>query len=160
VVDVVLAASLLLLAVAVVGSFVPLVPAGLLSLAGVYLYWFLGADPLGPLALASFTVVGVVAFVFEQFAGAVAAKASGASNRTTLAAAAAGVALFFVAGPVGILAGILVVVLVAELIEGADPRTAARRSAYTLAGMLASAGVQFLLTASILAGFVLAVFVL
>ena len=156
-VELALAVAAALLVGGVLGSVLPLLPSGLLSLAGVYAYVFFGSDPLGPLALASLTVVGLVAVVVEQFGGPIAARAGGASTRTVLAAAVAGVALFFVAGPVGILVGMFVVVFLFELADDAEPADAARRAGYTVLGILASSVAQLLLTASILVGFLLAV---
>lgn len=142
-----------LLAAGVVGSVLPAMPSGLLSLAGVYVYVLFGAEPMGPFLLAGLTLVGLVAVVAEQFAGPVAARATGASTRTALASAAGGVVLFFVAGPVGVVVGMVGVVLVLELRRGADLRTALVRSAGTVLGVLASSVVQVLLTASVLVAF-------
>jgi uncharacterized protein YqgC (DUF456 family) len=142
-----------LLAAGVVGSVLPAMPSGLLSLAGVYVYVLFGADRMGPFLLAGLTLVGVVAVVAEQFAGPIAARATGASTHTALAAAAGGVVLFFVAGPVGIVVGMVGVVLLLELRRGVDPRTALGRSVGTVLGVLASAVVQVVLTASVLVAF-------
>lgn len=148
--------ALALLVVGVVGSVVPLVPGGLASLAGVLLYWWSTgyADP-GPVALVALSLLAVAV---DQLGGAVAARAGGASLLTTAAAAVVGVALFFVAGPVGILAGVGGTVFVSEYRRHRDPKTGLRTAAYATVGVLASSAVQFLLTASILAAFVLAVF--
>ncbi|MFB6302369.1 MAG: DUF456 domain-containing protein [Haloferacaceae archaeon] len=143
-----------LMAAGVVGSVLPALPSGLLSLAGVYAYVLFGAEPIGPLLLVGLTLVAGVAAVAEQFAGPVAARASGASTGTALAAGAGGVVLFFVAGPVGILVGMVAVVLALELRRGAAPRTALYRSAGTVLGILVSSAVQILLTASVLVAFV------
>lgn len=156
-VDVALAVAVLLMAAGVVGSVLPLLPSGLLSLAGVYVYVFFGAEPIGPLVLASLTLVGLVAVLLEQFAGPIAAKATGAATGTTVAAALGGIVLFFVAGPVGILVGMFAVVFGLELARGVAPPVAGRRSAYTVLGILASSAVQALLTASVLVAFVVGV---
>lgn len=147
-------AAAALMAAGVLGSVLPAVPSGLLSLAGVYAYVCFGAEPIGPLLLASLTVAGVVAAASEQFGGPIAARASGASTRTVLAAAAGGVVLFFVAGPVGIPIGMIAVVSLLELHRGADGETALRRAAATALGILVSSAVQVLLTASVLVAFV------
>lgn len=152
--EAVLFVALALLLAGVVGSVVPMLPSGLFSLAGVAVYWAFGSDPIGPFLLFSLVVVALLAAVFDQFAGPIAAKATGASNRTTIVAVLAGFVLFFVAGPIGIVLGIVAVVFVAELLEDAPPEVALRRAIYTLAGILASTGVQLLLTLSVLAGFV------
>ncbi|MFB6080196.1 MAG: DUF456 domain-containing protein [Haloferacaceae archaeon] len=145
-----------LLAAGVVGSVVPAMPSGLLSLAGVYAYVLFGADRIGPFLLVGLTAVGLVAAAVEQFAGPIAARASGASTRTALAAAAGGVVAFLVAGPVGLLVGMVAVVFALELHRGAGAEGALRRSAATVLGILVSSAVQVLLTASILVAFVVA----
>lgn len=154
-VEVVLLLALVLLIAGIAGSVVPLLPSGLLSLAGVVVYWLFGTEPIGPFLLFSLGAVALLASFIEQFGGAIAAKATGASNRTTGAAIVAGLILFFVAGPAGIVLGIVAVVFVSEVQSGTAPGVAFRRSIYTLAGMLASTGVQLLLTASVLGGFLL-----
>lgn len=159
-VELVLAAAVGLMALGAVGSLLPVVPSGLLSLAGVYAYVLFGAEPVGPLLLVSLTAVGLLAAGLEQLAGPIAAKASGASTRTAVAAGIGGFVLFFVVGPIGILIGMFGVVFLLELAEAASPRDAALRSVATVLGLLASSIVQFLLTLSVLVGFLLFVVVL
>ena len=159
-IEIVLLVALVLLIAGVIGSVVPLVPSGLFSLAGVLVYWLFGGEPIGPLLFFSLLVVALIATVVEQFGGAIAAKATGASNRTTITAVIAGLLLFFVAGPVGIVLGIVAVVFLAELLDDVPPEIAFRRAIYTLAGILASTGVQLLLTLSVLVAFVVFVIVL
>lgn len=157
-VELLVVVAVVLLLAGVVGSFLPLVPSGLLSLAGLYAYVVFADEPeIGGLLLALLTLIGIAAALLEHFAGAIAARASGASTRTMLYAAVAGVALFVVTGPIGILLGILGVVFLSELNEGSEPGVAARRALYTLVGVLGSSVIQFLLTLTILIGFVLAV---
>lgn len=143
-----------LMAAGVAGSLLPALPSGLLSLAGVYAYVVFGAEPIGPALLVGLTAAGGLATVAEWFAGPIAARAAGASTRTVLAAALGGVALFLVAGPVGVPVGMVAAVLALELRRGADPRTALGRSAGTVLGLLLSSAVQVLLTASVLVAFV------
>jgi uncharacterized protein YqgC (DUF456 family) len=156
-VDPVAVVATALMAAGVLGSVLPALPSGLLSLAGVYAYVLFGAEPIGLPLLAGLTLVGAVVVVAEQFAGPVAARAAGASTRTVLAAAAGGVVLFFVAGPVGIVVGMVAVVGLLELRRGADPRTALRRAGGAVLGVLVSSAVQALLTASMLVAFLAAV---
>lgn len=143
-----------LMAAGVVGSVLPAVPSGLLSLAGVYAYVLFGADPVGPVLLAGLTAVGGIAVVAEQFAGPIAARATGASTRTALAAAVGGLVGLVVLGPLGLPLGMVAVVLALELRRGAAPRAALRRSAGTVLGVLLSSAVQVLLTGAVLVAFV------
>ncbi|QLG62713.1 DUF456 family protein [Halorarum salinum] len=157
-VDPVTALSTLLLVAAVAGSVLPLVPAGVTALAGVYLHHFLGPSEAGgaidPLLLAGFTLVGVTTALVEHFGGAIAAKAGGAETGTVLLAGVASLLLFLFLGPLGAILGLVGVVAAAELRAGKEPREAAVASAWTVAGLLASAVAQFLLTLSMLVGFV------
>ena len=161
-VDLVTVFALALLVGAVVGSVVPLVPAGPLSVAGVLVYYFLApasAPSLWTGWLVVFVLVGLTAFAVEHLGGPLASKAGGAETSTMVVAGLASLALFFVVGPLGIVVGTVGVVLAAELRAGKELRPAARAAAFTVAGLLASSVAQFVLTLSILAGFVLFVFV-
>lgn len=157
-VDLVTLAAVALLVVGVVGSVTPAVPGALLSLAGVYLYWWHTgfADP-GALALAGFTLAGLLAVALDYLAGVVAARAGGASTATAAVAGVAGFLLFFVAGPFGVLLGVAGTVFALEYRRHADARRGVRTAVYTTVGMLGSAVVQVLVTASMLAAFVLVV---
>jgi len=162
-VDLVMLLALALLVAGVVGSVVPLVPAGPLSVAGVLVYYFLAppsAPTLGLGWVAAFVIVGLVAFAVEHLGGALASKAGGAETTTMVFAGVASLALFLVLGPLGIVVGTAVAVVGAELYAGKEPVEAARAAGYTVAGLLASSLAQFVLTLSILGGFVLFVFVI
>lgn len=144
-----------LLVVAVIASVVPGVPAGVVALLAIYLEYFFG--PSGRMSLwllVSFTVVGVLAVIIDLFGGAVTARAKGASRRTTLVAAAVGLALFFVAGPVGVVLGMFGTVLAIELNDGAEFEDAWDKGVWATAGMLASGAAVFFLVLSMLVGYV------
>ncbi|MXR42650.1 DUF456 family protein [Halobaculum sp. WSA2] len=161
-VDLITAAAVLVLVAGVVGSVVPLVPAGPLSATGVLVYYFLAppsAPALGVGWVVVFVLVGLIAFAVEHLGGAFASKAGGAETTTMVVAGVASLALFFVLGPLGIVVGTALAVLGAELYAGKEPVAAARAAGYTLAGMLASSVAQLALTLSVLVGFVAVVFV-
>lgn len=141
-----------LLVAGVVGTVVPLVPGGVLSLSGVYLYWW-GTGELGTVALVVFTVLGVLTLLAEFFGGALSAKYGGASWRTTAAAAVVGLTLMILTGPLGLLAGLFGTVFALEFARGGDVDHSVRSAGYATAGILASTAVQVLLTAGILLGF-------
>lgn len=162
-VDPVTVVAVVLLLAGVVASVVPLVPAGLTALAGVYVYFLLGPGPggwLGWLFLLGLTVVGVVTALVEHFGGAMASKAGGAETTTVLLAGVASFLLFFLVGPLGIVLGLVAVVMGAELYAGKEPREAVVASAWTVVGLLGSAVAQALLTLSMLVGFLAYVFLL
>ncbi|SFK85924.1 hypothetical protein SAMN04487950_1480 [Halogranum rubrum] len=144
--------ALALLVVGVVGSVVPLLPGALCSLGGVYLYWWVsGYTVPGPVVLVGLTLLGVIALVVDYFSGPIAARAGGASLATTAIAAVVGFALFFVAGPFGILLGIAGTVFAIEFYRNDDVDASLRTAAYATVGVLASSAVQLVLTAAMLA---------
>jgi len=156
--DLTLVAAVALLLAGVVGSVLPMVPGAGLSMAGIYLYWWsTGYATPGLPAVAAFTLVGVGAIVADHFAGAVAAKAGGASTKTTLLAAVAGLPLALVAGPVGLVGGVTAVVFLAELARTREVGRSLRSGLFATVGVLGSAAVQLLVTVSLLVGFGLAV---
>lgn len=159
-VDAITVVAVALLVGGVVGTVVPLLPGGLLSLAGVYLHWWgSGFDEPGVVWLVVFTIIGASVVVVDLFAGSIAARAGGASWGTTAAAGAVGIVLLLFTGPLGLLAGLFGTVFVLEFVRGGGLEGSARSGLYTVVGVLASTAVQVLLTGSILAGFVLVVFV-
>jgi len=157
--DLVVWAAVGLALLAVVASFVPLAPGGLLSLAGILLYWWhTGYSDPGLLWLVVLVGLSLLVLVVDWLGGAVAAKVGGAANSTTVLAGIAAFVLFFVAGPLGILLGLAGVVFLAEYRRTGDPEESARTALYTTVGMLASNVAQALLTLVIFVGFLLVVF--
>ena len=154
-VDVVALVAVGLAVLGVVGSVVPLVPGTLSSLVGIYLYWWRGgyAEP-GPVLLAALTVLGLLALAADYFGGAMSARAGGASTVTTLLAAVVGIALFFVAGPLGIVLGVAGTVFAVEFYRHRDPERSLRAALYAAVGVLASTVVQLLVTVTMLVALV------
>ena len=160
-VDAVTILAVALLVGGVVGTVAPLVPGGLLSLAGVLLYWWgSGFSDPGILSVAVLALLAVMTMVAELFGGSIAAKAGGASWTTTTIATVVAIALMLVTGPLGLLAGLFGTVFVVEFVQGGDAGGSARSAAYATGGMLASTAIQVLFTVTILLGFLVAVFVL
>ena len=143
-----------LLVAGVVASFVPLVPGGLLSLGGLYFYWFQTGRP-GALALAVLSGLCLVALVADWAGGAVAAGLGGASRRTVLASVVVGLAATLVAGPVGLLVGVAGTVFGVEYRRTGDVEASARTALYATAGVLGSAVAQALVLLAVLVGFAL-----
>jgi uncharacterized protein YqgC (DUF456 family) len=150
--------ALVLLVVGVIGSVVPLLPGALLSLIGVYFYWWsTGFTEPGLLALIALTAIGLVTFLVDFFGGAISARAGGASLVTTGLAAAVGLVLLLFTGPIGLLVGIASTVFLAEFYRHRDAKTSARTALYATIGVLASTVAQLLLTISMLVVFLLVV---
>jgi len=105
-------------------------------------------------------VLAAITAAIEFFGGSIAARAGGASWLTTAAAAVVGIVLMVVTGPLGLLVGLFGTVFALEYVRDGELEGSTRSAVYTTIGVLASTAVQVLLTASILFGFVVAVFVL
>ncbi|MHC3439027.1 DUF456 domain-containing protein [Natrialbaceae archaeon A-gly3] len=155
-VDAVTVLAVVLLIVGVLGTVVPFVPGGLLSLSGVYLYWWMGGD-IGTVALAVFSLLGLLTLLAEFFGGALSARYGGASWRTTVVAAVVGLTLMVVTGPLGLLVGLFGTVFALEVARGGEIDHSMRSAVYATLGILASTAVQVLLTTGILLGFLVAV---
>lgn len=156
--DLALPAALALLTGGVVASLLPLVPSGLLSLAGVYLFWWstgFGAPGTGFVAVA--TLAGLAAVAADSLGTPVAAGFAGASVRAAVVAGVVGILLFPVAGPLGVLAGAAGVVYLAQRRRGRPRRESVEIAVRTVAGMVVANAVEFLLTLGILVGFVVVV---
>ncbi|PSP53045.1 DUF456 domain-containing protein [Halobacteriales archaeon QH_1_68_42] len=150
--------AFVLLGGGVVGSVAPVIPSGLLSLAGVLIYWVASGfgDP-DLLVLSGLVLVSVVAMAAEWLSGAVSAKAGGASTKTTVAATLVGFLGLLVVGPVGFILGTALTVFGLTYWENEDAEASARAAGVTILGMLTSSLAQLLLTAGVL---VVMVFVL
>lgn len=150
--------AFVLLGGGVVGSVAPMIPSGLLSLAGVLIYWVASGfgDP-DLLVLSGLVLVSVVAMAAEWLSGAVSAKAGGASTKTTVAATLVGFLGLLVVGPVGFILGTVLTVFGLTYWENEDAEASARAAGVTILGMLTSSLAQLLLTVGVL---VVMVFVL
>ena len=150
--------AFVLLGGGVVGSVAPMIPSGLLSLAGVLIYWVASGfgDP-NLLVLSGLVLVSVVAMAAEWLSGAVSAKAGGASTKTTVAATLVGFLGLLVVGPVGFILGTALTVFGLTYWENEDAEASARAAGVTILGMLTSSLAQLLLTVGVL---VVMVFVL
>ncbi|MFB6200825.1 MAG: DUF456 family protein [Halorhabdus sp.] len=159
-ISVFLVVALALLLGGVVGSFVPMVPAGLLSIGGIVVYWWSsGYATPGPLVFAGFIAVGLLVLIVDYLAGVIAAKAGGASTLSSVAGALVGFALFFVLGPVGILLGITATVFALELYRGRTQGESLKAAGFALVGTLGSSVMQFVLTLSMLVAFLVVLLV-
>lgn len=159
-VELVTVLAVALLVGGVLGTLVPLVPGGLLSLGGIYLHWWASgfAEPTAGW-LVVFTLLGALTLLTEFFGSAVAAKAGGASWSTTAIAVVVAIVLALVTGPVGLLLGLFGTIFALEFVDNGDLDRSARSAVYGTVGVLASTAVQVLLTTTILLAFCLVVFV-
>ena len=153
--DVVAVIAIVLLVAGVVGCVAPAVPGPPLSLAGVYLYWWgSGFSKPGTALLVALTVLGVLAIVADLASEVVSARVGGASLTTSVIAGVVGIVLLAVAGPAIALLAVVATVFALEYRRHRDAARGARAAAVVVVGMLGSAAIQLLLTASMLAAFV------
>lgn len=147
-----------LLVAGVLASFVPLAPGALLSLAGIYLYWWAsGYTEPGTVFLVGATLLGLFALTLDYLASALSTRVSGASWKTTAIAAAVGVSLLFLTGPIGAVVGVVLAVFALEFERSGEFEKSIRIAGYTLVGLLLSKGLQVILTTGLLVGFLLGV---
>lgn len=152
--------ALVLVAVGVLGAVLPLLPGGLLSAAGVLLYWHsTGYAEPSVVLVAALVAVGLLTTFVDYFAGAIAARAGGASVLTTAAAVLVGLVLLFVAGPLGFILGLAATVFAVEFAQHADAEAGFRVALYSTVGVLASTVVQVILTSAVLVALVVVILV-
>jgi hypothetical protein len=145
------AVAVALLVAGVVASAVPNAPGPLLSIVGLYLFWWdTGYTRPGLPLLAALTAVGALALAVDWFAGPIAARAGGASTTTAVVAGLVGVVSLFAGGPLLAVALMVATVFALEFHRSEDTAAGLRAAAVTVAGIVASIGVQVLLTAAIL----------
>ena len=135
----------------VIGSVAPVVPSGLLSLLGVYCYWFAtGFDEPGLILLSGLTFVAITAMAAEWLSGAISAKAGGATVRTTVIATVIGLVGMVAFGPIGFLLGTAGTVFALTYAENDDVEASLKTAGVTLLGMLTSTVLQLVLTLGVL----------
>ncbi|WP_414836872.1 DUF456 domain-containing protein [Candidatus Nanohalococcus occultus] len=152
-------AVIVLLIAGVVGSIVPMAPGALFSIIGVLLYMYESKEV--SLLFSVFSLLtGLFALLTDWFAGSIAAKAGGASNTTSLMAGIAGVFGFiFLGGPIGLAIAVAATVFLREYLIHGDSNRSLKASAYSTLGVLGSALIQAMLTASILVAFLLTILI-
>ncbi len=131
--------------VAVVCTFVPVVPATLLIWLAALLHGLLtGFQPITSWFLLGFAVVAVVAMLLDNVAGAWGAKRFGGSKAAGWGALVGGLIGLFL-GPIGFVVGPFAGAVVAELFLGREVQAAVRSGIGTLAGLLGGIGAKLLI---------------
>ena len=139
----------------IIGSIVPMAPGALFSLIGVGVYFFMSEDPSILFTIFA-ALTGIFALATDWFAGSIAAKYGGASNKTSLMAGIAGVFGFiFLGGPVGLALAVAATVFIREYMIHGDSSKGSKAAVYATIGVLGSALIQTILTASILVAYIL-----
>ena len=156
--DLVLLVSLALLAAGVVASVLPVVPSGLLSLSGVYLFWWsTGFTVPSTSFVVVVTVLGLLAVAADYFGTPIAANAAGTTVRVAVVAGIVGLLLFPITGPAGVLIGAGGVVYLAQRRRGRPRRESVETAIQTVVGMVLANVVEIVLTVTIFLAFVVVV---
>lgn len=156
--DLTLILAIGLLGFGMVASLLPLLPGGLVSLAGLGLYRWHTGEP-GFVVLAVLVACCLVALAVDWFGGAIGASAGGASIQTTLVAAVVGLLCLPLGGPVGVLLGVSATVFALEYRRRGDAEVSLRSAAAATIGVLAAAAVQLVCTGIVLAAVLVIEFV-
>lgn len=149
--DPVVAVAFALLVLGVAGTVVPFVPGGLLSLGGLFTYWYAtGYQRPGALLLAVLAGTALLAVVVDWFGGAIGAKGGGASLQHAILASLVGLVGLVFGGPVGLLVGVVATTYALEARNRGHGEETLRIAVAAGIGVLASALVQVVLTGSVL----------
>ena len=154
-------AVFILFAAGLIGTVIPMMPGIQLILGGVLLYSF-----VTDFALISGTTVGVISvlavigWLSDYYAGAAGAKAAGGGKKAALGAAVGGiVGAIVVLGPIGLLIGTFVGALVGAMLEGTNLTRAHKVAALSVIGAIGAAVVQLIIGIVIIAAFLVALVV-
>lgn len=149
--DLIVILSFLALVLGIIGSVLPAVPGPVLSLAGVYLYWW-GANFTEPslTLLIAINLLVLLAVLADWFGPAIASRLGGASTRTALIAALVGVAGLLLAGPLGLIVSVFVTAFALEYYRHSNLKQSGQAALASLLGVLGAPVIQLLVTLSIL----------
>jgi hypothetical protein len=140
-----------LLVFGVVGTVVPFVPGGLLSLGGVLTYWHAaGYQRPGVLLVVALAGTAALAVFVDYFGGAIGAKTGGASIQHAVLASVVGLVGLVLGGPLGLLVGVVGATYALEARNRGHGEETLRVAVAAGIGVLASAVVQVVLTGTIL----------
>lgn len=143
--------ALALLVLGVVATVESRLPGGVLSLLGVYLYWWSVSFERPPEAtVALLTLVGLLAVGGQLYGRFVADRVRGASRVIALVAGVVGAAIFPFAGTSGFLTGLVVTVFLLEYLRRRNIRGSFKAVVVVVASSLASKITQLLLTGAML----------
>lgn len=145
------ALAVLLLFAGVIGSVIPSVPGVILSISGVFVYWWASgyAEPSAAV-VGVVTVLGALVVVAGFFQDVIAARLGGASGWSAAAAGVVGLVCFFALGPLGAIVGSAVAVFVLEYRRQRDATAGARAATAVVLATIGSAVVELLVTLTIL----------
>jgi uncharacterized protein YqgC (DUF456 family) len=143
--------AVVLLIAGIVGSVIPNVPGAVLSLIGVYVYWWgTGFAEPSTALVAVITVLVVIVVVGGFFQDVIAARFGGASTLSAAAAGVVGFVCLFLTGPVGMLLGSAATVFALEYRRQRDAKASARAATAVVLATVGSALVELFVTVMLL----------
>lgn len=153
--------AIALLILGIIGSVAPAMPGVLLSVGGILIYWWsTGYTEPGNLFIIVTVILGGITLALDWFAGAITAKAGGASAKTSLAAGIAGFfGFFFLGGPLGVLIAVGGTVFLREYLRTGDVGQSRKAGFYSAIGLLGSAFMQLLVTFTLLVAFLIVILI-
>lgn len=151
--------ALSLLSLGVIGSLIPIIPGPLFSMIGILFYWTAtGFQEPHTFIVLLLTTTALFAVIIDYIAAYIGAKESGASNKTSKAAAISTIPFFLILGPFGIIIGPIIVVYLREKMTGKNQEEAFKSAKYTTLALIASTAVKTIISLIILSIFVISVF--
>jgi uncharacterized protein YqgC (DUF456 family) len=137
------AVTLLIMAVGLVGTVLPIIPGILVIFAGYLFYGFAtGWQAYGPAAIAVWSVVTGLVLLLDFYSGAIGAKRYGASRSGAWGSLIGGMLGTLVAGFPGLLLGPFVGAAVGEMLRGRSHREALRSGWGTFIGFMVGSVVK------------------
>ncbi|MGA2107748.1 MAG: DUF456 domain-containing protein [Syntrophorhabdales bacterium] len=137
------AITLLIMAIGLVGTVLPVIPGILLIYAGYLLYGFAtGWQAYGLRAIVGWSVVTVLVLLLDVFAGAIGAKRYGATRFGTWGSLIGGLIGALAAGFPGLILGPFVGATAGELLRGRSHREALRSGWGTFLGFMAGSVIK------------------
>ncbi len=135
--------TLLIMAIGLVGTVLPVIPGILLIYAGYLLYGFAtGWEAYGLIAIVGWSVVTALVLLLDVFAGAIGARKYGATRFGTWGSLIGGVIGALAAGFPGLILGPFVGATAGELLRGRSHREALRSGWGTFLGFMAGSVIK------------------
>jgi uncharacterized protein YqgC (DUF456 family) len=149
--EILILVSFILLALGPIGSVIPALPGPILSILGVYCFWW-GNNLKEPeiVFLISLTVLGVIALLIDWFGPALASRLGGASTRTALVSGLIGLVGLILFGPLGMILSVFCTAVLVEFYRQRNFYRGLRAGIATLLGAVGAPLLQVLITGGML----------
>ncbi len=135
---------LVLVCTGVLGTILPMVPGLILILAGIILYgWYFGFELLGMNFIIAIVILTIVGTFIDFLASVIGAKKYGASNIGIIALTIGLILGFITIGPIGIIIGPVLAIILTELFKGKTFNDALKITLGIFIGALTGITVRF-----------------